>query len=239
MDFSRYMRWTVLDDLGQLGSAPPGAGPGRRMPFPVNVETASSTTNGATFTTGSFTPKANVLQVIDVLSNETTTAETPTSITGCGLTWTLVTGGERFLGALGTTRKLSRWTGVGSAPTAGSLTITFANAMLSVAWSWNAIPGADTVGSVRQTASAGAASGTTINATLSAFENQNNIHLAVVGLSSQATVTPDADFVELGDDNESASTCTIETEWARGQLACDPTFSAAISGIISSEIRAA
>ena len=220
---------------------------GRLVPIPVNVEAGQDTNAGLSLTilTGSQTPVKNELQVLTILSMHGTTAETPTSVTGCGLTWELVTGGERFLGASGTTRKLTRFAAFGPAPTAGQLTMTFATAMTGVNWIWDRVPGAKVSGTVQQAFrnafSAGAAAATTINATLpAAMEHPNNIHYCAVGIGTSATVTPDPDFAELADRDAGggAPTGTIETEWARAQLACDPTFSSAVSGILSHEILA-
>lgn len=209
-------------------------------------EHASSTTDSTTFTTGTFTPTANRLQVLDIVAQRAV-AEEPTSVTGCGLTWVKVTpSGTNPVGLGGaTTRYLTRWRALGPSPTNGALTITFANAMTSCAWAWNEVSGMDTSGTngsgafVQTVGKASAGNVTTLDGTLAAFEHANNVHLCVVALNTTATVTPDADFAELGDDSEASNPITIETQWAVNQLVCDATFASANAGTISSEIKAA
>ena len=241
MKWPQFLSWINTGDPIALGRFASSKG-GRAVISIAHRETSSSTVDGTTFNTGTFTPTPGKLQVLDITASHGTTAETPTSVAGCGLTWVLVA--ERFHGMSGTIKRISRWRAMGPSPTNGALTITFATAMTSVVWSWNEVSGVSTLGTngshaFVQTVTNGAASGTTINATLAAFEHANNVHLCAVGTNSGVAVTPDADFAELGDDTEATPSLGLETEWARNQLTCDPTFTASISGVISSELRAA
>jgi len=133
---------------------------------------------------------------------------------------------------------------MGSSPTNGALTITFANAMTACAWAWNEVSGMDTSGTngsgafVQSVGAVSAGNVTAQGSTLAALENAKNVHICVVGLNTTATVTPDADFAELGDDSESTQSITIETQWAVNQTVCDSTFASANAGVISSEIKA-
>lgn len=212
----------------------------------TNHETSSGTTDSTTFLTGSRTPTANRVQILDIVGQRAV-AEDPTGVTGCNLTWVKVTpsgANPVNLGGAGT-RYLSRWRALGPAPTPGQLTITFANTMTSCAWSWNEGTGADTSGTngsgafVQTVGKQSTGSVTTLDGTLAALSSAANAHLCAVALNTAATVTPDADFAELGDDNEASNPITIETQWARNQAVCDSTFSSANAGTISSEIRAA
>lgn len=215
---------------------------GARATMSVALLEAASSTDGLTgYTTGSATPTASKLQVLDVLSSSGTAAETPTSVVGCGLVWDLVF--ALNLNVAGT-RRLSRYRAVGTAPSTGALTITFLNAMSSCLWNWKEVTGADVGGqngsnAIVQTVSATAGTGsTTINATLAALEHANNIHLAAVGLSDALAVNADAQFTEVGDDTETTPSSALECQWA-SETTCDPTFAAASACILSSEIRAA
>lgn len=208
----------------------------------VLKEASSSTADGTSFTTGSQTPNPNYLQVLDIVSSHGTTAETPTSVVGCGLTWELV--GATYGAPSATGRRLSRWRAMGEAPSTGALTITFANAMTSCLWNWKATGNADTTGTngsgafVQTTTNSVGSASTSITGTLAALENSANSHLAAVVTNTAATVTPDADFTEIGDDNESTPSSTLECQAAANQTVCDATFASAQAGIISSEIKA-
>lgn len=241
--FVGLWRWRMPKLIQVPGSEAQGLGGTTRGTISVALlEAASSTTDGTVFTTGTKTPTANKLQVIDILAAHGVTAETPLSVTGCGVTWVLV--GESYLGG-GTTKRIARYRAMGSAPSTGALTITFSGTMTSVIWNWNEVTNASTEGlngsgAFVQTVTATAGAGsTTINATLAALEHATNVHLAAVGLNTNASVTPDADFSELGDKGEGTPVSTLETEYAANQVACDPTFAAAQAVILSSEIKSA
>lgn len=250
---------SVRELLGERGHRPPLLAPasvpmglmrkkggGRQTIVVTAREHASSTTDGTTFTTGTFTPTANALQILDIISQRAT-GEEPTGVTGCGLTWVKVTpsGTNPVILGGGTTRYLTRWRAMGASPSNGALTITFTNTMTSCAWAWNEATGVDTSGTngsgafVQTVGVASSGNVTTLGNTLAAFEHANNVHLAVFALNTAATVTPDADFTELGDDNEATAAVTIETQRAVNQLVCDATFSSANAGAISSELKSA
>jgi hypothetical protein len=116
--------------------------------------------------------------------------------------------------------------------------------MTAVEWIWLEVTDADIsaagANAIAQVVVNGAASGTTINATFAAgLEHANNIAVAAVCTNAGVVVAPDPDFAELGDDQEVTPNIGLETQWARGQVACDPTFAASISGISMLEVRAA
>lgn len=235
-------RWKMPTMVMVPGSDSEGTGGSSRDTIAWTLkEAASSTTNAASFATGSQTPNAEYLQVLDIMASSGTAAETPTSVVGCGLAWELVA--ETYLAAA-LTRRLSRWRARGPSPSTGVLTITFANTMSACLWNWKETGNADTSGAngsgaFVQTVTATAAAGsTTIQATLAALEHANNSHMAAVALTTAATVTPDAQFTEIGDDSEVTPDNTLEAEWAANQTVCDATFAAAGAAIISSEIKA-
>ncbi len=203
-------------------------------------EAASSTSNTNSYATSSQTPNPDWLQILDIETSSTTTAEAPSSVVGCGLTWELVS--QVAIGS--GLRCVSRFRAMGSAPSTGALTMTFAGSMTSCLWNWKETGNADTAGSngsgaVVQTVTAVTGAGaTTISATLAALENAANHALAAVGLNVGTGVTADAQFTELGDDSETTPDSTLECEYAANQTACDPTFAAASSMILLSEIKA-
>ncbi len=238
-------RWAMPKLIQVPGSEAQGlGGTGRAAISYLHRETASSTTDGTSFTTGSVTPNPDRLQLLVVHSLHGTAAETPLSVVGCGLTWELVTGAETYVGT-GTTRRMAVYRARGGAPSAGALTITFTGTMTACLWSWAEVIGADPNGSngsgaMVQVVTATAASGSvTINATLAALENAANSCFVAVGLNTNASVTPDAQFADLGDVGVGTPVGTLETEHALNQTACDPTFAAAAAGIVAIEVKAA
>ena len=238
-------RWQLPRLIQVPGTESQGTGgTGRAALSYLHRETASSTTDGTSFTTGSITPNPDRLQLLVVHSLHGTTAETPLSVVGCGLTWELVTGSETYVGT-GTTRRMAVYRARGGAPSTGSLTISFTGTMTACLWSWveavNADPGGSNgSGAIVQVVTATAAAGsTTINATLAALENAANSTFVAVGLNTNASVTPDAQFTELGDVGVATPVGTLETEHALNQTTCDPTFAAAAAGIVAIEVKAA
>ncbi len=203
-------------------------------------EAASSTTNSATYTTGTASPNADYLQVLDILSTSSGTAEVPTSVVGCGLTWVLVTS----IAFPTTTRIFSRWRALGPAPSSGTLLITHLSSHSSCLWNWKETGNADRSGTngsgafVQSTTNTAGGGSTSINGTLAALENAANSHVAAVGININSTVTPDAQFAEIGDDAESTPDSTLECEHAANETVCTATFAAAQAAIISSEIKA-
>ena len=244
-DYAGIWRWPMPKLIQVPGSEAQGVGgTGRAAISYLHRETASSTTDGTSFATGSVTPNPDRLQLLVVEALHGTTAETPLSVVGCGLTWELIPGSETFVGG-GTTRRVAVYRAMGGAPSTGALTISFTGTMTACIWSWSEVINADPggtngSGAIVQafTATAGAGS-TTINATLAALENAANSCFVAVGLSTNASVTPDAQFTELGDAGVATPIGTLATEHALNQTTCDPTFAAAQAGIVAIEIKSA
>ncbi len=218
-------------------------GTSRATQSTTHHETSSSTDNTTGYTTGSITPTASRLQTIAILSSESTTAETPTSVVGCGLTWVLIPGAETYCHPSAVTRRLSVWRARGSSPTTGTLTITFANAMTSCLWSWSEHTNADTSGlngsgAIVQVVTSTAAGGSsTMTNTLAALEHSTNVHYAALGVAAGDTITADADFTEIGKDTEATPASSIGTQRAANQTAVTPTWTSASAGCISIEIK--
>lgn len=237
-----FWRWRMPKLVMVPGSDSEGLGGTSRATISwVLREAASSTTAASSYTTGSFTPNADRLQVLDVLTSSTGSAEVPTSVVGCGLTWVSV-GSISFVSG---NRMLSRWRAMGPAPSTGSLTISFLSSHSSCLWNWKEVTNADTSGTdgsgafVQTTTNSAGAGSTTINGTLAALEHANNSHIAAVGLNVGTGVTPDAQFTELGDDAEVTPDSSLEAQWAANETVCTATFASSSAGILSSEIKAA
>lgn len=215
-----------LDYDGGGGAPPP---PVRGTPAPTLLELLGSTVNGTVFTTSALAPDDAAFIIIDVVA--TTAAETPT-VAGLGVVWTPIT-----VAAVGV-RRVCRFAAYGPF-TDGTITFTYGSTQASCEWGitqWLDIDTTDAeVQTVTATDNTGAA--TTLTSTLAAFEHASNCNYTVVVLSTAATVTHDADFTELGDDNETGNVVTMALMWAPNQTTCTPTFAAANCIMISSEIK--
>jgi hypothetical protein len=204
---------------------------------PTNLTTSASTTDGSSFLTASISPAAAAVQYIGVTHHQSGGQPTPT-VTGCSLTWV-----QEETQVLGTTRRLTVFRAHGT-PTTGQLTIDFAGAtQTACAWSVVECAGADLSGTsgsaaTRQSVPATAAAVTTITSTLAALEHAGNVHLCFVALSTNVDVVPDAQFAELGDSGAASTAVRIESEWAVGELTCDPTFTSSDVAVISIEVVA-
>ena len=241
MGWPGMWRWKVPKLIQVPGTESVGLGGTARDTIVwTSKEVDSSTNNTTTYTTGTVVPNPGYLQVFDVVTSSAGTAEAPTSVVGCGLTWAMVSS----VSFAANNRMLSRWRALGDAPSSGTLTITLLSSHTGCLWNWKETgnadrSGTDGSGAFVQTVTASAAAGAvTVNATLAALENAANHAMAAVGLNEAVAVTPDAQFTEIGDDTEVTPTSALECEYAANQVACDPTFAAAAVGILLSEIKA-
>ncbi len=203
----------------------------------------SSTTDATTFASASITPTANRLQLAVIVSTRAAGSIATPTASGCGLTWVQVaTQDLSFL------RRVTIFRALGASPTTGQVTFSFGGqtqdsfiaAMFEVADADTS--GVDGAGAIVQSKAASFSSGTTIANTLtSALEHANNVHFLAMFTrdTSAAAITPDADFAELSELSVAATTARLETEWARNQQACQPSWGVAdISAAISVEIKA-
>ncbi len=206
----------------------------------THVTTSASTTDGTVFDTASFTPVVG--QVYFVACGETGVAQSPT-LNHDGFSGGFTSVDTEQIG--GSVRLLSVFRGVCTSAVADTITMTYASSQLSALWSVVTGTGIDNGGtngsdSVVQTAGANsAATVTTLNTTLAAFEDATNVNLTFVFTNANATVTPDADFTELGDAGIAGGTGTIESQWATNQTTCDPSWASAAAAVISIEIKSA
>ncbi len=203
---------------------------------------AGSTTSGSTsFNTTSISPGANRLVLLFVVSSDAGGADpgTPT-VSGGGLsTWVHVRG--RFYGGA---RRISCFRGMSASPGSGQVTIDFggSNSQNSACWSIIEVADVDTSGSdgsgaVVQSTDLGA-TGTGSTISLAALQHANNIHICGVGTVAATTITPDAQFTELSDQQQTVDDITLETQWARNEVDCTPSHVNTTHAYISLEIKA-
>lgn len=203
----------------------------------THLATSGNTTDGTTFATAAISPSPDRLVLAAVVSHTNNALSSP-SLTGNGLTYVEVEHKD-----IDANRRVTLYRAMGS-PSAGAVSIVFGSVQTSCAWTIVEYGTVDTSGTNGSGAIVGAAvtgvvtAGVTVNATLPAFGDTDNVHAAFVAISINGAVTHDADFAELGDAGVGAGTIRIESQWAVNTLACDPTFAAANAGIISVEVKA-
>lgn len=200
--------------------------------------------NLTAYTTGSRTPTANRLQLIDVVLSDTNPVLAP-SVAGCGLTWVSMGGVE--YDTAGTRHAVYRFRALGASPTTGVLTITATEAMLGCGWSWAEYAGIDTSGTngsgaIVQTVT-NSGTGTTLSATLAAFGSVDNGVSCGLSTDADSVFTAGGGFTILGQDvSASASpTASIGQQW-RADNDTSPDATIAVSatwGFIASELKAA
>lgn len=149
-----------------------------------SLVSSGSTTDGSSFTTGSITPTAYalVLAFISFSRDDSTEPVLPTTVSGNGLTWTLITNSDQYFKSSGGTsrEKCALYRGMAAAPTAGGVTFNFGvQTITSITWQVSQITAVDTTG----TNGSGAIVQTTTNTesgnapsitTLAAFGNSGN-----------------------------------------------------------------
>ena len=182
---------------------------------------------GTEFETASITATAGRTYIFDVLSMHTTGTVSAPTITGLGLTWTLLATVTTGSGV----RRLSRYRGTGT-PSAGVIRMTHDQTVQSCAWAFTQ---AVNVASIRQTTTNTQAAGTTVTGTLAALENAANVCLSTAGASINGSFTPDAGFTELTDNGVASNNGTTQASWGTNKLTSTPTASGtgAIAVIVS------
>lgn len=152
----------------------------------VSIVTATSLTQGqgaagTSIATASITPAANQLLLLHVVTATSGGGATPSSITGNGLTWTLVDDV-----ALGNVRS-TVYSAIGASPSAGAITINYSVAQTNALWQVVQLNNAATSGTVVQHA-VGSANNTAVSATLGAGPTPGN---AVLGFLAHNSTTAD------------------------------------------------
>lgn len=171
----------------------PAFGPVRN----VKWLTRGQGTAESTITTASITPTAEALVCVLVSSGRSTGPQTPTSVVGNGITYTLA-GSVDFDTVATPLWRFSVWTGSAVAPTAGTVVVTFpGNQSEGRRW---AICEVEDVTSVVQIASAAVDAATSINATLGTFDHSNNPAFGLLASAiNQTWPTPGSGFQQITD----------------------------------------
>lgn len=179
----------------------------------TGLASLADTTALSTYTTGSFTPSSNVPVFAWVVNTHGTSAAAPTSVTGNGLTWSQI---ATRANAAGTLRGSLYWA-LGASPSAGGLSAAFSGNQTGAAIHVFELAGADTSGTIVQSASNVAAAAGSVTVTLSAFGNVNNAAVACFAGLRQTGINPDTGFSEIYDNGYATPATEAESGWKSGE----------------------
>lgn len=177
-----------------------------------NILSNHSNVVQSVYVTGSITPAANALILVDVFSN-TSNQSTPT-VTGAGMTWVQVADINT------TNTRATRFRGMSSSPSSGALTITFSNNQSNVYWSVNQFIGADQSGTNGSGAMVQSVTGTLDGSifttcktiTLASLASNQNVTLGGIVNNGSNTISAGVGFTELSNINDAQ---TAEVEWGK------------------------
>lgn len=177
----------------------------RRATAPVgitvtNLQTSSTTTDATSYNTGSLSPVANALLLASFQVGVTSGSPTVT-VSGYGLTWTLVDKTTTVAG--GRTTYVYRALTGGSAPTPGVITI--GTGVTANAFLWNVcqfegvlLTGTAGADAVRQSFNARPAAGTSVSSAFTSTPLAGNVGYGVVGVAVQSGPTAGTGWTLLG-----------------------------------------
>lgn len=233
--------WKVqLPRLVVIGTGAIAGGSSRATIVPNLLTSSSSTTDGTVFATASVSPGANRAVYVGVQSAAGGGALSPTvTYGGTGLTFIQV----NTVAFSSATRRITVFRALGAAPTAGAITFTFGATQTSVVW--NVIEfdevdltGTNGSGATVQSAFNSGTAVTSLAATLAALEHPNNVMVCWFGTDALSSITPDGDFTERSERQESNGSSTLECETAANQFTATATWASANAGVVAIEVKA-
>lgn len=193
------------------------------MPITVsNLGNSFTQAVQSSFTTGSISPVAYALIVLTVSSNANAgLAGTPSSVSGGGVTWTLINSTNTSHTALAMYRALS------SSPGSGAITVNYSSNQNNFYWSVNQfknvdLSGSNGAGAVVQSqvhTTNGTTSGDTV--TLSTLQSGENVAHGSIMNSGATAITKGSNFTEL---SNISSSQVEESEYAKNQTAVNWTW---------------
>lgn len=199
-----------------------------------NLTTAASALDQTSYTTASVSPAANKLILLYVGNRRSGGLPTQPTVTGAGMTWTLVTSSDG-----GNEIRTSIFRALSASPGSGALTIDFSGiAQDSCGWSVVEHTGADTTGTngagaiVQTATNSNNTTNTGITVTLGAFSDSNNATSGVVYARSARAITVGTGFSQIGTadggtestiTSESRSTNDTSVDWSWASVATQVT----------------
>jgi hypothetical protein len=205
----------------------------------TNRTNGSSSTDAATYTTGSVTMKAGRLYLMASEDSHASSAPAVSSITATG------GGAPTFTSRSsvqfnGTLNRVSIWSCVPSADYTGTLDITFAATATGACWQLVEFMHVDTTTNdgIVQNAT-GTGSSTTPLATLSAFGSANNATFGAFGVGAANAGTPSTGYFETGDNTAATPAQALQTVYRYdNDTTVDETITSAAWGACAVEIKA-
>lgn len=210
---------------------------------PTTLTSGGSGSDTTVYTTASFTPTADNLVLVALGSVEKTGTGDTVTLSGNGLTYVQIRNEEVDVG-VGFHCVLFR--AMGSAPTAGAVTITWNNTQRRCAWSVVEFEDVDTGGSdganaiVQDAGNSSASARLDLTITLAAFgDATNNAAYGAFTMSNQA-VTPGTGFTELHEQQAGGENQKLQTEWRLGEdTSVDASWASASACVgVAVEIKA-
>ena len=178
-----------------------GGGGGGSLAFTHLVMTGS-TSNVASYASGSFTPTSNALVLVTVANTKASAADTPT-LTGNGLTYVQI---ASTTWDASTAKRITIFRGMGASPTAGAVTADFAGAsqtgcnICAVQFTGADTGGTNGSAAIVQSATNSANGTTSVNVTLAALTGSTNgVYMAGGNRSVPFGGTPDSGWTENQD----------------------------------------
>ena len=210
----------------------------------ANLTSGGTTTNATSFATASVSPGANRLILVAVDCTPDSGAAAPT-VTGNGLTYVLIDGGE--YGGPGAGRDVWLFRAMGASPSAGAITINFgAVSQASINWSVDEFDGVDTSGTngsgaiVQSVKTLPAANAVGIAITLAAFGSTNNFAYMACSHGANETWTVGSGFTALANRSIGSPSLGFLTEYQQNDNICDASYATSTTrGGVAVEIKAA
>lgn len=175
----------------------------------------SSTADATSYATASVSPTANRLLLLAVANGHTGGTDlVPSSVTGNGLTWVLVTDEDN-----GANLHISVWRAMGASPTAGAITINFGATQHNCLWSLTEFDGVDTSGTngsgaIDDWSSDSGTGSTTASEAVGDVSFAGATYGAICQNSTSATITAGTGFALLGTHPSAASPANkLAVEW--------------------------
>jgi hypothetical protein len=169
-----------------------------------NLTTGNSITDATSYNTASITPTANALVLVSVIARQVANPAVTPSLSGCGLTWTVVESCNYGLAAGSLLRRHTVFAGRGGSPSTGALTIDFGtDTQARIAWSVDQATGVapgDALAAIAQSeinSQEDPAGDLTVN--LGAFLHASNATFLSGSIASASvSLTVDAGYASLG-----------------------------------------
>lgn len=189
---------------------------------------------GTSSTTASISPGANKLILLGVVAGHTGgAAQVPSSVTGNGLTWVLITSFD----IASTNLYVSLWRAMGASPSSGAVTINFSSAMHNCIWQiteWDGVDTSGTNGSGAIAASnTNADTGTDFAVGMTTPASTSALYLVLGNNSQTLGYTPGAGFTQIGSEsntNDGTPSSTLFGEYDLGNASDGVADGTKVSG---------